>query len=206
MKSFFYIILILLLSACGADKLPAIPAGTTVLILGDSLSYGTGAKEGEDYPRLLAKNTAWQIVNAGIPGNTSQQGLDRLPALIETHQPKVLMIALGGNDFLRNVDEKKTIANLKAAITKAKANNIQAVLIAIPAFSPFKAAFTGLDDHEIYQDIAEEMQVPLVEDVFSEVLSDTALKADAIHPNAKGYRAVEALMRDALLDLGLLAN
>ena len=113
---------------------------------------------------------------------------------------------MGGNDFLRNVNEQKTIANLKAAISQAKAKNIQPVLIAIPAFSPFKAAFTGLDDHEIYEQIAEEMQVPLVESIFSDVLSNTALKADAIHPNAHGYLEVEARLRAALLELGLLAN
>ena len=89
------------LAACNSkEKLPAIPAGSTVLILGDSLSFGTGAGKGQDYPTLLAVNTGWNIINAGVPGDTSAQGLARLPDLLEVHQPTVLMVELGGNDFL----------------------------------------------------------------------------------------------------------
>ena len=85
MKKLIYLLFIFTLVSCGksAEKYAAIPQGATVLILGDSLSYGTGANAGEDYPSLLAKTTAWKIINEGVPSDTTAGGLERLPALIQ---------------------------------------------------------------------------------------------------------------------------
>ncbi len=207
---FQYLILcftVLFLAGCGEqEKLAAIPAGTTVLILGDSLSYGTGAGKGQDYPSLLAQASAWQIINAGVPGDTSAQGLARLPALLDIHQPGVLMVELGGNDFLKKVPESQTITNLKTIIQTGKASGASVVLIAIPDYQPVKAAFGGLEDHALYADIAEEMQVPLIEDMFSSVLSDNGLKADYVHPNAAGYQRATQSLRQSLEAFGLLQS
>lgn len=193
------------LAACSSgEKLPAIPSGSTVLILGDSLSYGTGASKGQDYPTLLAKSTGWHIINAGIPGNTSAQGLVRLPALLDEHQPKLLMIALGGNDFLRKVAIEQTEANLRAMIDAAKLKGIPTLLIAIPDYQPVKAAFGGLSDHQLYAKLAVDTQIPLSTDIFSPVLSKNSLKADYVHPNAAGYQAIEEALRASLASLGLL--
>lgn len=205
------IIILCLLSigfvACSSgEKLPAIPAGATVLILGDSLSYGTGAAKGDDYPTLLAQHSGWQVINAGVPGDTSAQGLARLPELLETHQPALLIIELGGNDFLRNVAITETEANLRAIIQAAKLNNIQTLLIAIPDYQPVKAAFGGLSDHAVYEKLAEETQILLASNIFSPVLSTNALKADYVHPNAAGYQVVEQKLRESLIELGLLAE
>lgn len=192
------------LTACHKEKVPALPAGATVLVLGDSLSYGTGANLNEAYPVLLAAETGWKIVNAGVPGDTSEQGLARLPELLEAYQPKLLMVELGGNDFLRNVPTAKTTSNLKEIISQAKSKDVPTLLIAIPEFSPFKAAIGSLSDHPIYKKLAKENNVLLIEDVFSDVLSENSLKSDQIHPNAQGYRKVEEKMRESLIDLGLL--
>ncbi len=77
-------------------------------------------------------------------------------------------------------------------------------MLAIPEFSPLKAAMGGLTDHPLYEEMAKETNVLLIRDVFSSVLSKNSLKADYIHPNAAGYRAVEEKMRDSLIELGLL--
>jgi len=204
MKNLFYIFFLTFsLLACRAEKVPAIPVGTTVLILGDSLSYGTGANKNEDYPTLLGAHTGWNIVNAGVPGDTTADGLARLPDLLNEHQPKLLMIELGGNDFLHGVPVGQTIANLNKIISQAKSKNITTVLIAIPEFKPLKAAMGGLSDHPLYEKMADETKTFLIEDTFSEVLSKNSLKADYIHPNAQGYRAVEEKMRESLTELGL---
>jgi len=77
---------LLQLTACEKDyRYAPLPSTANVLILGDSLTYGTGAAEGEDYATLLANNTGWNVMNAGVPGNTSQQGLDRLPEYLDAH-------------------------------------------------------------------------------------------------------------------------
>lgn len=197
-------LLVLCFTACKAEKLAAVPAGTQVLVLGDSLSYGTGANPHEDYPSLLAANTGWNIINAGVPGDTSADGLARLPELLAEYEPKVLMIELGGNDFLHNVPSSQTVTNLKMIIQTAKSKNMTILLVAIPEFKPLKAAVGGLSDHPLYQKLAEETGVILIENVFSDVLSKNSLKSDHIHPNAKGYRMVEEILREELTELGLL--
>lgn len=210
MRNFIYIklalICVVLLACSSESKLSALPANSTVLILGDSLSYGTGATKGEDYPTLLAQSTGWRIVNAGVPGDTTEQGLARLPDLLAEHQPTLLMIELGGNDFLKKVPIAQTERNLKAIIEQAKRSQIRTVLISIPDYQPVKAAFGGLSDHALYEKLSQETETPLIEDVFSEVLSNNALKADYVHPNAMGYRQVESQLRASLSDLGLLRD
>ena len=96
----------ILLVACGGEKAKAIiPANSTVVILGDSLTYGTGADKGQDYASMLANNTGWNVINAGIPGNTSSNGLARLPDLLSEHHVDLLIVELGGNDFLQHLPE-----------------------------------------------------------------------------------------------------
>jgi len=195
----------LILAACSSEpQFPPLPRGANVLILGDSLSHGTGAAEGEDYPSLLAASTGWNIINAGVPGDTSAGGLQRLPDLLNRHEVDLLIVELGGNDFIRRVPQQETINNLRAILSEAKANDIQPLLLAIPAFSPFGAAVGSLSDHELYRQLAKETETPLVEDIFSDVLAKNALKADPIHPNTEGYRLVEEGLRKALSKKGFL--
>ena len=200
------LIFLFLLAACGGDKpkFAAIPAGTTVLILGDSLSFGTGANAGEDYPTLLAKSTGWNIINEGVPGDTTAGGLARLPDLLEQHQPKLLIVELGGNDLLHQTPTGEITGNLKAMLSLAKAQGIQTILVAIPEISPLKATFGNLTDHPLYEAVATETATPLIADVFSEVLSDRALKSDQIHANAKGYAVVSEMFEEKLRELGYL--
>lgn len=195
----------LILIACSSEpQFPPLPKGANVLILGDSLSHGTGAADGEDYPSLLAASTGWNIINAGVPGDTSAAGLQRLPALLERHDVDLLIVELGGNDFIRRVPQQQTVDNLRAILSEARANGIQPLLLAIPAFSPFGAAVGSLSDHELYQELAKETGTPLIEDIFSDVLASNALKSDPIHPNAEGYRLVEEGLRKALSKKGFL--
>jgi len=191
-----------LLAACGEAKHAAIPAGATVLVLGDSVSYGTGAGKGEDYPSLLAARTGWNVVNAGVPGDTTEGGLQRLPELLEEHRPRLLLIELGGNDFLRHVPLADTAANLNRLVHQAREKNIPVVLLAMPRPNLFGAALRSLSDDPLYEDIAEQTQTPLVRDIASEVLSRNELKSDPIHPNADGYRQLADKLAEALRELG----
>lgn len=199
------VLLSLFIAACGEEqRYTPLPKTATVAILGDSLSYGTGAEKGQDYPSLLAANTGWNIINAGVPGDTSADGLERLQYLLDNHEIDLLIVELGGNDFLRRVPEAETMNNLKSILTEIKANNIQPLLVAIPEFSPFGAAVGSLSDHKLYAQLAKETNTPLIKDIFSDVLGKNALKADPIHPNAEGYRIVEENLRKALTKMGFL--
>jgi acyl-CoA thioesterase I len=198
-------LLSLFIAACGEEqRYTPLPKTATVAILGDSLSYGTGADKGQDYPSLLAANTGWNIINAGVPGDTSADGLERLQYLLDNHEIDLLIIELGGNDFLRRVPEAETMNNLKSILTEIKANNIQPLLVAIPEYSPFGAAVGSLSDHKLYEQLAKETNTPLIKDIFSDVLGKNGLKADPIHPNAEGYRIVEENLRKALTKKGFL--
>lgn len=206
MKKFIYLLFVLILVSCSknAEKYAAIPQGATVLILGDSLSYGTGANTGEDYPSLLTKSTGWDIINEGVPGDTTAGGLARLPDLLEVYQPKLLIVELGGNDLLRQTSPTEITQNLNSILALAKAQGIQTILVAIPEISALKAAVGNLSDHPLYEKLAKETNTPLIADVFSDVLSDRALKADQIHANAKGYAVVSERFGEKLRDLGYL--
>ena len=206
MKKFIYLLLVLTLVSCGknAEKYAAIPQGATVLILGDSLSYGTGANTGEDYPSLLTKTTGWDIINEGVPGDTTAGGLARLPDLLEVYQPKLLIVELGCNDLLRKTSPTEITQNLSSILGLAKAQGVQTILVAIPEISALKAAVGSLSDHPLYEKLAKETNTPLIADVFSDVLSDRALKADQIHANAKGYAVVSEKFGEKLRDLGYL--
>lgn len=203
MKKLVYLLFILILASCSqGEKYPPIPKGSAVVVLGDSLSYGTGANQGEDYPALLAKTTGWNIINAGIPGDTAAGGLERLPELLEEHQPKLLIVELGGNDFLHQSPQNEIVANLKNILSLAKAQGVKTILVAIPEVSALKAAVGNLSDHPLYENIAKETATPLIADVFSDVLSERDLKADQIHPNTRGYGVVGNEMYKSLKQLG----
>lgn len=204
LRLFGLFLAMLLLTACSESQHPAIPAGTTVLVLGDSVSFGTGAGKGEDYPTLLAARTGWNVVNAGIPGDTTAGGLQRLPELLEEHAPGLVLIELGGNDFLRRVPQKDTAANLQAMVAQVRAKGIPVVLLAMPQPNLFGAALRSLSDEPMYEAIAGETQTPLISDVFSGVLSKNELKSDPIHPNAAGHRQVAELLTAALREQGFL--
>ena len=128
----------------------------------------------------------------------------RLPELLDQHKASLLIVALGGNDFLRRLPEKETAGNLSSVLAEARNRGIQAILLAIPQFSPIGAAVGSLSDHPLYEKLANEARVPLVENVFSGVLAKNALKADPIHPNAEGYRIVEDNLRTGLKEKGFL--
>jgi acyl-CoA thioesterase-1 len=177
------------LAACG-KKPPrgrAVPRGATVLALGDSLTFGTGAAPEASYPAVLAQLSGWNVVNAGVPGDTSAQALQRLPALLQEHTPALVLVSIGGNDFLRRLPETNTRANVRSICQQAVAANAQVLLIAIPRPTLLAAAASALTDHVLYAELAEELKLPLQRQGWSEVLGDERMRSDAIHANAQGY-------------------
>jgi acyl-CoA hydrolase len=193
------------LAACGrkASRYAAVPTGSTVVAVGDSLTYGTGAAAEAAYPVRLAELTGWKLVNAGVPANTSAQARERLPRLLDEHAPKVVLLSIGGNDFLRQVPEGETRANITAMLEEIGAAGAQPVLIAVPRPALMAALLRSLDDHPLYEALAEERGVPLFSAGWARVLSDPALKADRIHANAAGYERFARELHGFLRETGL---
>jgi acyl-CoA thioesterase-1 len=201
----FAVLLALLLAACRneAPKAQLLAPGAVVLAFGDSVTFGTGAGSGEDYPTALAARSGWKIVNAGIPGDTAAGARTRIEPLLAEHKPALVLVELGGNDFLRRRPEAEVKEDLRAIVRAVKAAGAVPVLVSVPEFS---LGLLGLSDSAIYAALAKEEKIWLVNDVFAKVLSDGALRADRIHPNARGYRALADGVAQSLAKAGLLGG
>ena len=194
------------IAGCGrkqAARAQLVPAGSTVLALGDSLTYGTGASPETAYPTVLAELSGWNVVNAGVSGNTSAQALERLPGLLAEHQPKLVIVSIGGNDFLRQLPEADTRANIIAICRQALGSGAQVLLVAVPKVS-LAAALGQMSDHPLYADIAAELNVPLQREGWSKVLGDSKLRSDAVHANAQGYVQFAHSLHSTAVAAGLL--
>jgi acyl-CoA thioesterase-1 len=193
-----------LITACSEASVYApLAPDTVVLAFGDSVTYGTGAQRSQDYPTQLAARSGWQVVNAGIPGDTAGAAKLRIDAALKQTNPALVIIELGGNDFLRRRPEAEVKEDLRAIVRSVKDAGAMPVLVAVPSFSLVN---WGLADAAIYSALAEEENVVLVERVFSSVLSDPALRADPIHPNAAGYQVLADGIAASLQQSGLLAT
>jgi lysophospholipase L1-like esterase len=187
-----------LAAGCGQPALPRLTQNDVILAFGDSLTYGTGADAQDSYPEVLAGLISRKVVRDGAPGETTGEGLERLEASLDEHRPKLLLLCMGGNDLLRKVDPIVTEANLRSMIQLARARGVSVVLIGVPE----PKLFGGVAP--FYGRIADDLDLPLEDDVLPGVLRDNALKSDAIHPNAQGYRRMAEAIAELLQDVGAL--
>jgi len=175
-------------------SLPVLHSGDRILAFGDSLTYGFGAAPQESYPARLAAATGITVINAGINGDTSSEGLRRLPALLQDGSIKLMLLCYGGNDILQRSSLKQLKQNLKAMILLARERGIAVVLISVPDIG-----ILGLKPLSLYEEVATEMEVPLISGLLTDILEEPTLKSDQIHPNAAGYarfaREIEASLR-----------
>ena len=193
------------LAGCGRDKKTAqpVPPGSTVLALGDSLTVGTGASTETSYPAVLAGLTGWNVVNAGVSGDTSAQALARLPALLAEHQPKLVIVSIGGNDFLRKLPESDTRAHVHAICKQSLDAGAQVLLVAVPR-ATVAAALGQMTDHALYAEVAKDLKIPLQREAWGQVLAQPDLRADAVHANARGYAQFARSVQGTAAAVGLL--
>jgi lysophospholipase L1-like esterase len=190
---------LLLLAACDRPPtLPKLDSQDVIVAFGDSLTHGTGASTNDAYPAVLASLTGRTVINAGVPGDTTASALQRLPEVLAEHQPRLVLLCLGGNDMLRKHSAAATENNLRLLVQTIRASGAGVVLIGVPE----PKLFGGAPD--FYARIAEDMRLPLEEDVFNDVLKDNRLKSDAIHANAAGYRVIAERLAAFLQEAGAL--
>jgi lysophospholipase L1-like esterase len=192
-----FVVLILLTLPNKSTKMNTLLPHNTILALGDSLTYGHGANHNESYPALLASLSGHKVINAGLNGETSDEGLQRLPKLLEDKSIKLMILCFGGNDILRKKSMASLKQNLKTMIQLAKAKNIDVLLISVPDISLF-----GLSSLELYEEVAEEEEVPLVSGILAEILGNPTLKSDQIHPNTLGYKLMADKIYESLRENG----
>ena len=160
-----------------------LPLDTKVLAFGDSITYGYRVDKEDSYPSQLSLLLQTDVINAGINGEMTREGLNRLPRLLEQYKPQILIICHGGNDIIRRRSLIKAKENIIKMIKIAQEKKIQVVLIGVPMLEVLT-----LSTAQIYYEIATELNVPLEDSALEEILGDNYLKIDQIHPNKEGYK------------------
>jgi acyl-CoA thioesterase I len=190
-------------SAVATDQVLEHPAGVQppkavarprIVMLGDSLTAGLGLSSDQAYPALLqqrldASGFEYEVVNAGVSGDTSAGGLSRLDWALEG-DVRLLVVALGGNDALRALPAEELKQNLSHIIERAQARHIAVVLAGMEAPRNFGRDYI-VAFHQVYPSLARQYHVALVPFLLEGVAADPALnQRDGIHPTAEGARIV----------------
>ena len=159
------------------------PKNSTIVAFGDSLVQGVGAREGHDLVSLLSMEIKAPIVNEGRSGDTTVTALERIDTVL-VHDPGIVIVLLGGNDYLRKIPKETTFQNLHTIISKFKENNTRVLLLGIRG---------GLlrDTYEKdFEDFAKREQVPFIPNVLDGLIGKDEYMSDQIHPNDRGYAKI----------------
>lgn len=156
--------------------------GEGIICFGDSLTEGVGADRGGDYPSVLARELTHPILNAGKRGNTAGEGLSRVQRDVLAHNPRLVIVLFGGNDFLRRVPLPETKKNLDEIVRRILDGGAMVVLVGVK-LGLFMDGYGS-----VYKEIAKKHGALVVPDILQGILSDPKLKSDSIHPNSDGYR------------------
>lgn len=190
----FLLLLLLLTRMASAESL---------LVLGDSLSAGYRMSASQAWPAQLDKK--WQqqpqVVNGSISGDTAAQGLARLPALLQQHQPRWVLIELGGNDGLRGFPLQSIEQDLSKIITAVQAANAKPLLMQIRLPANYGRRYNDAFNH-IYVKLAQQYNIPLVPFFMEQVyLKPQWMQPDGIHPAPDAQAFITDLMDKELAPL-----
>lgn len=184
----------------------AVSTSPKIVAFGDSLTAGFGLAEPESYPyllqqRLKADGYNYEVINAGVSGDTSLGGVERVDWVLGQENVEILILELGANDLLRAMPVAKMKANLDQIIRKAKARNVKVLLCGMLAPPTMGGDYTR-DYINAFPDLADEHGVEFLPFLLEGVATKTALnQADGIHPNAEGTRIMTENIYSALKPL-----
>ena len=155
-----------------------------IVVLGDSISAGVGSESHRGYVAVLETRSGQKLINKGVPGDTTAQGLKRLKADVLDLKPALVLVELGGNDFLNKVDPAETRANLDNIIAQIQSDGTAVLLIGMQG--------GVLSDRaaDMFRDLASSHHTAFVPNIMAGIFTDPSLKADPIHPNDAGYEKV----------------
>src|SRR5262245_11268030 len=141
--------------------------------------------DGDSYPAQLARLLGREIVNRGVSGDTTADGLARLDRDVLSESPGIVLLSLGANDMLRKQPIDDTFANLRRIVDRIQSRGALVVLIGVEGFPLVHGAYGPR-----YRELARETGCVYVPDMLDDVFGDPALMYDQIHPNAKGYARI----------------
>ena len=167
--------------SCARD-VPRASRDGAIVAFGDSLVHGTGSSGG-GFIRLLEQRLGKPILNLGVPGNTTADGIARLDEVIE-REPAVVLLLLGGNDYLRQVPRDETFANLAQIIERLQGEGVAVLLIGV------RGGLLRDNFAERFEQLADRYRTAYVHDVLDDTLGVDGYMADQVHPNDAGYRVI----------------
>ncbi len=176
---------------------PQIKEGTisydTIICFGDSLTSGTGAEAGMDYPSQLSEMIAKPVMNAGVPGDTTARALKRLQRDVLAKSPDMVLITLGGNDLKNGVAKDIAFKNLKRIIESIQGQGARVIIGGLKFPLRDRGYARG------YIDLADQTGAVLIPDIFKGIMGNRKLMSDPIHPNGDGYKVIAERFLEAML-------
>jgi len=158
--------------------------GEKIICFGDSLTYGTGAGKGMDYPSQLSKMISKPVINAGVPGDTTARALQRLERDVLTYSPDWVLITLGGNDLKNGIAKDTAFENLKVIVESIQGQGAHVIIGGLHI--PMRDRGFGRG----YKKLADETGATLIPNILEGIMGNRQLMSDPIHPNGAGYRIV----------------
>ena len=158
-------------------------SGADIVAFGDSLVAGIGAGGGNDFVSLLSKQIEREIINLGVPGNTTADGLARINEL-DQYRPKVVLLLLGGNDHLRKVPIETTFENLGKMIEEIHSRGAIVLLLGV------KGNLFGDKFEPEFEKLREKYKTAYVPDVLYGLFGNAKFMEDSIHPNDAGNKII----------------
>lgn len=162
-----------------------------ILAFGDSLTNGFGVDADLSYPSQMQEKTALNVMNAGVDGEFSSEGLARLHMYLE-HKPDLVILCHGANDMVNQFSTKELKNNLLEMIKLIKQSEADVLLVGVPEYNSH-----SFQTHTLYEEIAQETDVLFENSVLTHIGLNDSLKNDYVHPNEKGYE----LMADTFVDM-----
>lgn len=173
------------------------PKNHNVVAFGDSLVQGVGSTVNNDFVTLLSKKIGKPIVNLGVSGNTTAQGLERIDDVI-SRDPGTVIVLLGGNDYLRKIPQYQTFSNLKKIIITLQSKGIVVVLLGV------RGGLLVDKFNSDFKTLAKETGVIFIPNVLDGLIGDSRyMSSDGIHPNDIGYIKIADKIYDYIKDYEL---
>ena len=195
-RIFFVACLVFISAGCDSPKLNPLNSNDVIVAFGDSLTVGVGANKENSYPSVLAELSGINIINSGVSGETTSEGLVRLPRVIDEYNPSLLILLEGGNDILQNQDYDRIEDNIDKMIHIALDKGVQVVLIGVPEKSLFSSSAP------FYSDLAEKYDLVFEPDLIGSLMRSRSKKSDPIHFNEEGYAELAEGIFELLSDSG----
>jgi len=156
----------------------------TIICFGDSLTYGTGAAQGKDYPSQLSKMIDKPVINAGVSGDTTARALKRLQRDVLARSPDVVLITLGGNDLKNGVAKDIAFENLKHIVESIQEQGARVIIGGLKFPLRDRGFARG------YKKLADQTGAVLIPNIFKDLMGNRKLMSDPIHPNGEGYKMI----------------